>query len=158
MALKRIALVVRHAKAGDRLAGGVDRDRGLSSPGRAQAERLPAQLAAFPVSAVLSSPFRRCVETVRPLASAQGLEVQPAPELAEGSRLPAVLALLWSLEGCTVLCSHGDVIGDLVGELVELGLVPAAEARWEKGATWVLGLEGVYIRAARYLPPPELLR
>ena len=158
MALKRTALVVRHAKAGDRLAGAADWDRGLGPSGRAQAQRLPAQLAAFAISAILSSPFRRCVETVGPLARAQGVEVQLAPELAEGSRLPEVLSLLWSLEGSTVLCSHGDVIGDLVGELVELGLVPSAEARWEKGATWVLGLEGVYIRAARYLPPPEVLR
>ena len=146
--------MVRHAKAGDRGQGVADRERPLSAPGRAQAAALPAQLAAFPISSVLSSPFRRCLETVAPLAGHFGLTVEPAPVLGEGSSLSDVLTLLWSLDAGAVLCSHGDVIGDLIGELIELGLISGPEMRAEKASTWALSLDGVYIKAARYLPPP----
>lgn len=150
----RTVLVVRHAKAGDRGSGASDRDRPLTPSGRAQADALPDLFAAFSISSVLSSPYRRCIETVSPLARRLGLEVTPAPELAEGSPLKDLLALLWSLDSGAALCSHGDVIGELTSELIELGLISSAQARAEKASTWVLGLEGVYIRAARYLPPP----
>ena len=150
---EKLVLVVRHAKAGDPRAQN-DRERKLTAPGRAQAQQLPDLLAGFPVCAVRSSPFRRCMETVEPLAAARGLRVEADPALGEGRSLEEILALLWSAEDGTVLCSHGDVIGNLVDELVELGLVSGADARSEKCSTWLLRIRGALIREARYLPAP----
>ena len=58
-------LLVRHAKAGNRFDwDGEDVDRPLSTAGRRQAAGLVDELAPYSVKRVLSSPFRRCVETV----------------------------------------------------------------------------------------------
>ena len=153
MGADRIVLVVRHAKAGDPRSQN-DHERRLTGPGRAQAQRLPALLSSFRVSSVRTSPSRRCVETVEPLAAARGIGVEVDPDLGEGGRLDQVLALLWSAADGTVLCSHGDVIGNLVDELVELGLVSGAEARADKAGTWVLRLNGAHLKEASYLAPP----
>jgi 8-oxo-(d)GTP phosphatase len=141
-------LVVRHAKAGDRERWtGPDRDRPLTKRGRAQAAalavRLP-QLADPPIARILSSPYVRCRETVEPLAEATGPLVEDDEALAEGGRLAGTLALLARLgPGSVVLCSHGDVIGDLVMWLADRGLVQG-DLRCAKGSTWVIdrGLDG----------------
>jgi len=63
---------VRHAKAGSRSHWtGDDRQRPLSKKGVKQAEDLVSVLGDFPISAVFSSPYRRCLETVEPLAKAR---------------------------------------------------------------------------------------
>jgi broad specificity phosphatase PhoE len=138
-------LVVRHGKAGDRERWtGPDRDRPLSKRGRAQAAalalRLP-QVADGPITRILSSSFVRCRQTVEPLAAAVGLAVKDDEALAEGEPLAATLALLAMLArqgpGTAVLCSHGDVIGNLVMWLAERGLV-AGDLRCTKGSTWII--------------------
>ena len=59
-------LLVRHASAGDRTTWeGDDRERPLDDRGRRDADELVEQLASFHVQAILTSPYRRCVETVR---------------------------------------------------------------------------------------------
>ena len=52
-----------------------------------------------------------------------------------------------------MLCSHGDVIGDLMHHLDQRG-VPLDDDRIEKGSTWVLQVEEGEVVKARYLPPP----
>lgn len=140
-------LLVRHAKAGDRSRWEAPDDlRPLTSKGEAQAEGMVAALAHFEVPRVLSSPYLRCSQTVAPLAAARGLAVEPCDDLAEGHG-GAGLALVRSLLGApdhTVLCTHGDVVEEVLD-----GLGVGRDEYTRKGATWVLDPDG-----AVCLPPP----
>ena len=55
----------------------------LSAQGRAQAQGLISALSGLRVDVVFSSPYDRCVETVRPLAEARGLAVHIESDLRE---------------------------------------------------------------------------
>jgi broad specificity phosphatase PhoE len=146
--------VVRHAKAGSRRRfEGDDSLRPLSRNGLAQAKALVEQLVNSDVTRVLSSPYTRCFETVEPLAKKLGLDVEVDERLAEGADWSDSLALIEKAKEPLVLCSHGDVIGDLMHHLDRRG-VPLDDDRIEKGSTWVLQVEDGEIVKAHYLPPP----
>jgi 8-oxo-dGTP diphosphatase len=116
---------------------------------------LVEQLAGFPLARVLSSPYLRCRQTVEPLAAARGLPVEEVDWLVEGRSAAEVLARLPELPPAgAALSSHGDVIGAIVEVLVRQGLVDRDGARWAKGSTWLLELDGSELTSARYLPPP----
>ena len=152
------ALLVRHGKAGSRKDwSGDDRLRPLSKPGHRQAEGLLALLVGYPITRVLSSPFVRCVQTVEPLASKLGLEVEGRPELAEAVDIAEPRRLLRELAGTTaVFCSHGDVIPAVLEALIdEDGLRLHGPDRWPKGSTWVLEANASRFVSAQYLPPPD---
>jgi phosphohistidine phosphatase SixA len=136
-------LLVRHASAGKRSAwSSDDRSRPLDERGRKQAEGLPDALARWKVERVLSSPYTRCVATVEPLAELTGLPIEERDELAEGAGREAALALVDGLcDAQAVLCTHGDVVVDLLGEELK------------KGATAVLE-PGEGLRPVSILPPP----
>jgi len=148
--------LVRHAKAGSRAQwAGPDELRPLTKGGRRQAEALVDRLAAFSIARIVSSPHTRCVETVEPLAKQRGLTVSNVDELVEGSDGDDVLDYLARCAPQpTVVCSHGDVIGDVLTRLVEQGLAVESDLRWEKGSTWVLDFDGESFLYGRYLPPP----
>ncbi len=150
-------LVVRHAHAGDRPGwdAGDDGLRPLSEFGRGQASALVTQLAPWQVTRLVSSPLMRCVQTLEPMAAALDLPIETDVRLAEGaSRQDTASVLAESMPG-TVLCSHGDVIGDLVEGLAERGVVKRDRQEWEKGSTWALRLDGRREAvSASYLPPP----
>lgn len=137
-------LLVRHGSAGDREQwSGDDRLRPLDERGRRQAEGLVELLAEFEVTRVVSSPYVRCVETVRPLAAARGLAVEEREELAEGAG-DAAVRFIASLRPGAVACTHGDVVEAAVG---------AGQPK-KKGSVWVLEVAGGRINPVRYLPPP----
>lgn len=137
-------LLVRHASAGDRSRwDSDDRLRPLDGRGRIQAERLVASLADRDVERVLTSPYVRCRETVNPLASVLGLPVEERLELGEGAGAAAALRLVAELRGAVaVLCTHGDVVAEMLGE------------ESEKGSVWVLEpqADGL-LRRREYLRP-----
>ena len=96
----------------------------------------------------------RCRQTVEPLAAARGLAVEADVLLGEGGSVAALLPRLLQLAAAgAALCSHGDVIGQVVAMLVEEGVIGRGEARCEKGSAWLLEAGGGRITAARYLPP-----
>lgn len=137
-------LLIRHASAGDRNAWvGDDRLRPLDERGQRQAAALVAALAPYAVTAVLTSPYLRCLETVLPLAAAHDLRPEQREELAESSG-DAVLDILMTLEHGTALCTHGDVVETLVG---------AGRAK-KKGSVWLLELRDGAVEPVTYLPPP----
>ena len=148
--------VVRHADAGVRGHNdGPDRDRELSDRGRRQAEGLRAQLAGTGAARLVSSPFRRCVDTLLPLGTALGLEVEADDRISEGTGFVGALELAEELrQGTAVICSHGDVIPDLLEALLRRGIKLEDEPRWPKASTWVLTRVGDGFSTGCYLPPP----
>jgi phosphohistidine phosphatase SixA len=147
--------VVRHAKAGRRSDwDGPDALRPLTKAGRRQADGIADQLAGRGVTRVLTSPFVRCRETVTPLADHLQLPMVDSTALIEGAPLSDALRLVEKVaDQPTVLCTHGDVIGEILEHLHRHGLVNG-DTRLEKGSTWVLDTDGGAITGARYLPPP----
>jgi phosphohistidine phosphatase SixA len=148
--------VVRHADAGHR--GGRDEPdhaRRLSDRGRRQADGLRDQLAGAGLTRLLSSPILRCMQTLVPLGEELGLEVEPDGRLGEGQDAAGVLALAKELQGTSaVLCSHGDVIPEVLDALVASGTRLKDEPRWQKASTWVLTWDGDHLAKGSYVPPP----
>lgn len=150
------AYVVRHAKAGDRNEWkGDDRLRPLTKSGRRQAEALAKSLEGVAIDKILSSPYLRCVQTVEPLAAARKLPVEPSKELQEGAGGEGAIRLMQRFAGKNVvLCTHGDIVEELLERLIAEGLVSRARANLEKGSIWVLEENDGRITSARYIPAP----
>lgn len=148
--------LVRHAKAGNRPEWTKsDHLRPLSEAGKQQAEQLVAILDGSPIERILSSPHIRCIQTVQPLASARGIRVEESEDLAEGAGPARALALLAEVSRKpAVLCSHGDVIQEVLLHLSAEGLELPDPPPLRNGSTWVLESEGDGFVGARYLPPP----
>ena len=164
-----VLLLVRHARAGTRGHGIGDLERPLDERGLAQAAALPTlvlplltltetggTLARSEDSTphIASSPARRCVATVAPLAAALGTAVAVDPALVEGADVRVLHDRLVALTRPTVWASHGDVIPDLLAMLARRGLDLGPAPRCQKGSTWELHVEDGVATAARYLPPP----
>ena len=149
--------LVRHGKAGARAGHAEDdRHRPLSKAGRRQADALVAVFRGRDVERVVSSPYVRCVQTVRPLALDRGLPVETSEALAEGAPLEQALALLAeAVRTPTVLCTHGDVVPAIVLHLAERGAELDGERDWKKGSVWVLERRDGSVVRARYVPPPD---
>ena len=155
-------LLVRHARAGARGSGPSDLERPLDERGRRQAASLPALL--LPVLAVAagdgdarplvaSSPARRCIDTVAPLAAALGTEVTVDAALTEGADVRTLHERIASLTAPTVWSSHGDVIPELLAMLARRGLDLGPDPSCRKGSTWVLDVASGTVRSTPPLPP-----
>ncbi len=146
--------LIRHAHAGSRTADTRDKYRQLSDKGRDRALRIVDLLDGVPVTRIVSSSATRCVQTVEPIASARGLEVEEDDTLWEGSLLGDVLDLLLGyVEGADdgahlIACSHGDIIPELVDHLGATG-VPVRGHGCEKGSIWILSHDGKRWTGAR---------
>jgi 8-oxo-dGTP diphosphatase len=115
-------VVLRHGRARKRSGwDGPDEQRPLAAEGLAQADALVPVLSAYGVTRVLTSPSRRCVQTVAPYARDHVLEVEEVPGVEEEVATPdsvseTVASVLAQKEG-TVLCSHRPVLPELLAAL-----------------------------------------
>lgn len=133
-------MVVRHAHAGRRSAyRGDDRDRPLSKRGVAQAKALVPVLSPYRPRRILSSPYLRCSETVRPLAESLSRSVELVDELAEGHETEAVRLVEQMIGEPAVLCVHGDGATALLEWLSSAGGAQPSRPRLPKGDGWVIG-------------------
>ena len=150
--------LVRHAKAGDRLHDSADDFvRPLSKKGWAQAEALVKPLLhAGAAHTLLASPFTRCIQTLEPLGRKLGITVARDDRLAEGGAFSAVIDLFQSAADGTVMCSHGDVIPEVIAALDRRGCVIHTELFWAKASVWRLERDphGAVINAW-CTPPPN---
>jgi broad specificity phosphatase PhoE len=151
--------VVRHAHAGSRSAwGGPDDDRPLSRRGHKQATAIADQLAGVGLSRLVSSPSIRCVQTLEPLADRLGLRVDADDRLREGSDGDQALVLAAELSKertAALICSHGDVIPDML-RILKAGTTRFRDPfMWPKGSIWVLTRDGARWSKARYIPPVD---
>jgi 8-oxo-dGTP diphosphatase len=123
-------LLVRHASAGSRLAwDGDDRERPLDPRGVTQSRHLVALLKQFEVDAIYTSPYRRCTQTVEPLAAARLLGVDSREQLGEEEQSEAGAELVRSLaRSNVVVCGHGGLEAAVVRQ----------PPKWRKGDSLVL--------------------
>jgi 8-oxo-dGTP pyrophosphatase MutT (NUDIX family)/phosphohistidine phosphatase SixA len=144
--------LVRHAKAGSRSDWTEDdRLRPLSKVGLRQANGLVKAFRGLEVRRVISSPYVRCVQTVRPLALDRGLSVETSEALAEGASLDLALSLLEETTHTdAVFCTHGDIVPAVVLHQAERGAEIQGEREWKKGSVWVLERRDGEVVRARY--------
>lgn len=150
-------VLVRHADAGDKRDWtGPDAERPLSTEGWGQAVALVDLLAGLRIERLLTSPALRCRQTLEPLAAAIGLDQQPLDELAVDADVHRLVAILQEPRtDQAVLCTHGEVLQELFGQLRAGAMLQGqAEPPWEKGSAWVLehlrnGFRGRYLAAPR---------
>ena len=152
--------VVRHAHAGHRRDwdGPSDTERPLSDKGWKQAAKIATRLGDVGVSEIWSSPYTRCVESVEPLAERCDLPVRRTDALAEGATLADTVELVEKLSAddtTAVLCSHGDVIPDLLAALARRGAHLDPKGACLKGSIWVLHVEGGSVNRADYEGMPD---
>jgi 8-oxo-dGTP diphosphatase len=151
-----IIYLVRHAKAGERRVWeGDDEQRPLSKDGWKQSEAIAKRLAAKGATSLYSSPYVRCMQTLEPLAKRLGVAVEADRRLFEGAPFEPVLDMLGEVETGAVLCSHGDIIPDVIQALARRGMEVQTKADWRKGSIWVLKRKGDRITKGRVWPPPS---
>jgi 8-oxo-dGTP diphosphatase len=150
-----VIYLVRHAHAGKKAHWpGPDLARPLSAQGRKEALGLIDRLGGRLLGRVVSSPAERCLQTVQPLAGRLGRPVETDEALGVEGTAAGVLELL----ACptldrAVLCTHGELIGEVFEELQRAGIELSAPARWPKGSTWILELDGGHAWKGTYLEP-----
>ena len=161
-AATRTLLLVRHASAGSRSQWtGDDGERPLDECGQAQADELVRLLSRYDVATILSADVDRCVETVAPFAGAVGLQVHEEPVLSEAGypgREEEAVALLRSADPSrdTVACSQGNVIPDLLDQLLVAEDLDRSEPMAAaKAGVWALTFAADRIVSAEYFPPPR---
>ncbi|MFC7647652.1 SixA phosphatase family protein [Streptosporangium lutulentum] len=132
-------IFVRHALAGARKDwNGDDDERPLDARGRRQAEVLADVLSGYRPAKLVSSPSKRCVQTLEPYAERSGLEIEFEPSLSETrydpqTSLRLVTDALASGRNAA-FCSHGKVLPDLISKVCD----QVEDARLRKGAFMVL--------------------
>jgi len=121
------------------------------------ATAIDAALRDRPIGRVVSSPALRCQQTVGPLVHHLGTTLELHEALAEGARVQHALALL---DECiaqgtdAVLCSHGDVIPQLLDALAARGVAMAGERECKKGSVWDLHIRDGRVERAVYTAVP----
>ena len=131
--------------------------RPLTQVGLAQSKIIAERLLTHQPSMLLSSPYVRCMQTLEPLAEIAGLEIVIDERLTEESPLEKSLAVLEDVPDNAVLCSHGDVIPDLVNGLIRRGMeVDALMRSPRKGSIIVLHHVNKLFTHAEYWDRPVI--
>ena len=150
--------LVRHGSAGSRDdSDPADHDRPLDEAGLGQAAELTEWLRHEDVTRIVSSPYRRCVQTVQPLADLLGVPVELCDAVAETAAIEQSWKVLVALaEERAVVCSHGDVIPDLIRRSQLRGMHVPGKSGCAKGSVWRLEhWDGERFATGIYTPIPR---
>lgn len=150
--------LIRHGSAGvrDTDPNNSDIDRPLDELGFEQADLIADLLADEGAKRVLSSPAMRCRQTLAPLATRIGVEVEDAAALLEGQDISSAVALIRALADSgesVAICSHSAIIPDTIEALAREGMVIVGPRIWAKGSTWKLTTRGRDIVSAAVFDP-----
>lgn len=148
--------LVRHAKAANRHRwAGPDHLRPLTKTGKRQAQGLAALPDLEHISRLVSSPYVRCIQTFEPLAEVLNMPIEMAEELSEGAATASAIELILKLagQGSAALCTHGDVMTNVVNELITAAVPLDGPLEFKKGSAWILGVGGGRFESGRYVPP-----
>lgn len=119
MEYKRLVLI-RHAHRDTEVH---TMDNGLSDKGKKQVKQVVrfAKSRELEGALFLSSPKKRCVETITPVADEFKSKVKIEPAIGEGGTMALLESFIdwWKYEGpeLTVACSHGDVIPMMIAKM-----------------------------------------
>lgn len=120
-------IAVRHGKAVPATSwDGPDATRPLMQRGTDQSEGIAAGIAAFAPVKLLTSTAARCATTIEPLAQLTGLPVKATAKIsqdayeANGADVDRVVSRAVRKQRTTVLCSHGPVLPQIVGDVARL--------------------------------------
>jgi 8-oxo-dGTP diphosphatase len=148
--------LVRHAKAGKRSQWDDDDSmRPLVAEGVRQSEVIAEAIAPLQPTALFSSPYVRCMQTLEPLSKATGLQVAPHELLAEGVDFIRTVEWIHTLADGAVMCSHGDVIPEVIDALERRGMEVKGFRESRKGSVWVLDHLAGKFTSGRAWPPPR---
>lgn len=146
--------LVRHAKAGERRVWeGDDVERPLSKKGWRQSEAIAKRLKKHGATALYSSSYVRCMQTLEPISKLIGQPVQAEKRLFEYEPFEPVLDLIAEVENRAVLCSHGDIIPATIEALQRRGMEIHTPADWRKSSIWVLRRKKGRITHGKVWPP-----
>lgn len=115
-------IVQRHgaAQARSKWRKGDENGRPLRRKGVKQAKALPPLVAAYAPATVVTSPWRRCLDTVAPYALAGGMDIVKKPELTEHahrdrpSQAAAVMERVIDAAKPTIVCTHRPVLPTII--------------------------------------------
>ena len=148
--------LVRHAKAGKRSQWDDDDSlRPLVAEGVRQSEVIAEAIAPLHPTALFSSPFLRCVQTLEPLGKAVGLPVVAHELLAEGVNFIDTVDWMHTLADGAVMCGHGDVIPEVIDALERRGMEVSGFRESRKGSVWVLERHNNVFTGGHAWPPPR---
>jgi 8-oxo-dGTP diphosphatase len=150
-------LLVRHGHAG--VKGGWPGDdlmRPLSSRGWAEAGEIALWATPLAPTVLISSPAKRCRQTVVPLSTKLEVPVETCDELGPTCSSDAidVLTSLTPRADPVVLCTHGEVIQYLQRHL--RGATAAGfgdDQPRDKGSIWILQVVDREVTSAHYVSP-----
>jgi 8-oxo-dGTP diphosphatase len=149
--------LVRHAKAGKRSQWDDDDSlRPLVAEGVRQSEVIAEAIAPLQPTALFSSPYVRCMQTLEPLSNATGLQVAPHELLAEGVDFIRTVEWIHTLADGAVMCSHGDVIPEVIDALERRGMEVNGFRESRKGSVWVLDHLAGKFTSGHAWPPPRI--
>lgn len=128
-------IILRHAKAVKRsdFTGEDDGDRPLSGRGRRQSKIITEVLEGFGVEHVISSPMRRCQETVKRFVKHQSATPTLVDAISEWGYeqnpedLDPAIELAMNNPAPTVLCSHRPVLDAILDTVARLGGISTTE-------------------------------
>ena len=152
--------LVRHAHAGTKGRWpGPDHLRPLSESGRRESRGLLIRFGGVRISAITSSPSARCIQTVEELANQRLLQIKIDDRLTADADVGRTLDWLLAEDHVDLmLCTHGELIGELFRCLRRQGAPIHPRAEWPKGSTWRLDIAAGVVMGATYLPPLAISR
>jgi 8-oxo-dGTP diphosphatase len=116
--------------------------RPLAAVGHWQAETLATLLPCYGPSRIISSPAVRCVDTVRPFSRKQQTIIDIDPTLSEAAHAadpaaaPAWLRALIADGSPALVCSHRQVLDDMLASLLDETAAEQAAPRSMNGRAW----------------------
>ena len=152
-------ILVRHGHAGRKDQWHrPDTLRPLDARGLRQAKRLVEVIAPLKPTRIVSSTYLRCLQTVAPLSTDIGLEIEQTPALAPDAPVVALdlireLSTPRSSSG-VVLCTHGEVMGAVLTEMAAHdGMELERRPPGPKGCAWLLDVRSGKLLEARFIAP-----
>ncbi|WP_207933321.1 NUDIX hydrolase [Actinomadura sp. GC306] len=152
-------VILRHASAGEKAEWrDADELRPLDAAGRAEATALAALLHTYGTARLISSATARCVETVLPYARRTGAPVVTDPAFTVGATTPerAMDRLLSLVEDGvpTIVCTHGEVVSELVtGLCAKMGAKAPDDPELRKSEFWAAHLAAGSMPALEHHTP-----